>query len=130
MSGSMALRAAGAVHILIGLGFGGGSAWAVLHLLQNGELPMTPWGFRAMAGPAEALGRDVFAGLGWLLVGVCAIDIVAGIWLWQQRRRGLRLSLLTTLPQLALGLAFALPFQLASLPLRLLLAYAGRRDIR
>src|SRR5687767_246170 len=50
---SVAVRTAAAIQALIGLGFGGGATWTVVHLLQNGELPMTPWGFRSMAGPFE-----------------------------------------------------------------------------
>lgn len=129
-SAVVAARAAAVIQILIGLGFGGGALWAVLHLVQNGELPLTPWGFRAMAGPFEALGRDAFAVLGIALAVVCAADIVAGVWLWRLQRRGLRLSLVTALPQLLLGLGFALPFQLVSVPLRVLLALAGRRSLR
>lgn len=127
---SLAVRASAVIQILIGLGFGGGAAWTVLHLLQNGELPMTPWGFRSMAGPFEKLGDPTFAVLGGSLVGVCALDVVAGVWLWQGRRRGFRLGLLTAVPQIVLGLGFALPFQLVSVPLRILLAMAGRASLR
>ena len=129
-SAVLAARAAAVIQILIGLGFGGGSLWAVLHLVQNGDLPMTPWGFRAMAGPFEALGTQAFAALGITLAVVCAVDIVAGVWLWRLQRRGLRLGLVTALPQLALGLGFALPFQLVSVPLRVALGFAARRSLR
>lgn len=125
-----AARAAAVIQVLIGLGFGGGALWAALHLVQNGELPMTPWGFRAMAGPFEVLGNGVFVALCVTLAAVCAVDVAAGIWLWRLQRRAYRLGLFTALPQLLLGLGFALPFQLASLPLRLLLAFAGRRSLR
>jgi hypothetical protein len=127
---SVAVRTAAAIQALIGLGFGGGATWTVVHLLQNGELPMTPWGFRSMAGPFERLGEPTFAVLGGSLAAVCALDVVAGVWLWQQRRRGLRLGLLTAVPQIALGLGFALPIQLVSVPLRVGLALAGRGSLR
>ena len=126
----LAARAAAVIQILIGLGFGGGSLWTVLHLVQNGELPMTPWGFRSMAGPFEALGHQAFAVLGVTLAVVCAVDIAAGVWLWRLQRRGLRLGLVTALPQIALGLGFALPFQLVSVPLRVILSLAARRSLR
>ena len=129
-SAVLAARAAAVIQILIGLGFGGGALWTVLHLAQNGELPMTPWGFRSMAGPFEALGKDAFLALGISLAVVCAVDIAAGVWLWRLERRGLRLGLATALPQLALGLGFALPFQLVSVPLRVVLSLAGRRSLR
>jgi hypothetical protein len=126
----LAARAAAVIHVLIGLGFGPGALWTVLHLVQNGELPMTPWGFRSMAGPFEQLGQGTFAALGIAFAVVCAVDIAAGIWLWRLQRRGFRLGLLTALPQLVLGLGFALPFQLVSIPLRVVLALAARRSLR
>jgi hypothetical protein len=41
-------------------------------------------------------------------VGVCALDVVAGVWLWQGRQRGANLGLATTPLTLALGAGFAL----------------------
>jgi hypothetical protein len=129
-SAVLAARAAAVIHILIGLGFGGGALWTVLHLVQNGELPMTPWGFRSMAGPFERLGTEAFVALGVALAVVCAVDIAAGVWLWRLQCRGFRLGLVTALPQIALGLGFALPFQLVSVPLRVVLGLAARRSLR
>jgi len=128
--GVTSVRAAGALQILLSLAFGGGAAWTMLHLAQNGELPMTPWGFRSMAGPFEALGQPTFSVLGWALVAICALDVLAGIWLVQHRRRGFGLGLVTAVPQLALGLGFALPFLLVGVPIRVVLAIAGRRSLR
>ena len=124
------VRAAGVLEVLLSLAFGGGAAWTMLHLAQNGELPMTPWGFRSMAGPFEALGQQTFSILGWALVAICALDVLAGIWLVQRRRSGLGLGLVTALPQFALGLGFALPFLLVGVPIRVVLAVAGRRSLR
>ena len=126
----LAVRAAGWMQLALAAGFGGGAVWAVLDLAENGELPLTPWGFRAMAGPFEDLGVGVFSMLCWAFALVCAVDLLAGIWLLQGRRRGLRLGLITAVPQLLLGLGFALPFLLAGVPLRALLALAGRRTLR
>ena len=123
-------RLVAAFYVLYGLGFGIGTVWALIHHAQHGELPMTPWGFRALAGPAEQLGPSGFTALGAALAAVCALDVVAGIRLWQGRRDGLRLSLLTTVPATGLGLAFALPFLLLGVPIRLALAWAGRRSLR
>jgi len=124
------VRAAGVLEILVSLGFGGGATWTLLHLAQNGELPMTPWGFRSMAGPFEELGQQTFSVLGWALAAICALDVLAGIWLVQGRRRGFRLGLVTAVPQFALGLGFALPFLLVGIPIRVVLAIAGRRSLR
>jgi hypothetical protein len=127
---SIPLRAAGIAYVLLGLGFGIGGAIALDHLRRTGELPMTPWGFRALAGPFERLGVERFSQLGWALVGVCALDTLAGAWLWQGRRRGARLGLATTPAALVLGLGFALPFLLAGVPLRVALVLAGRGRLR
>lgn len=127
---SVAVRAAAASYLLLGTGFGVGAVVTLQHLARNGELPMTPWGFRSMSGPFESLGTEAFAALGWGLVGVCALDVVAGVWLWQGRRRGEWLGLATTAPALALGIGFALPFLLAGVPIRVALLLAGRRSLR
>ncbi len=127
---SRAARAAAVTFLVLGVGFGAGSVVTLAHLERNGELPMTPWGFRSMSGPFEALGPERFAALGWALVAVCALDAVAGVWLWQGRRRGLRLGLATTLPALGLGAGFALPFLLVGVPIRTALVLVGRRSLR
>ena len=79
---------------------------------------MTPWGFRAYAGPFERLGRRRFGLLGIALMAVSALDAVAGTWLAQGRRRGGLLGLALTPPATILGVGFALPFWLAPIPLR------------
>ena len=125
-----AARAAGVVYVALGLGFGLGAIWAVVHLQRTGELPLTPWGFRAMSGPFERLGTGWFSLLGLALAGVCAVDVVAGIRLWQGRRDGFVLGTATSLPALLLGAGFALPFLLLGIPIRAVLAVAGRPALR
>jgi len=125
-----AARVAGGMEVLLGLGFGIGSLWTVSHLASHGELPMTPFGFRSMSGPFEALGPERFAALGVTLAAVCAADVLAGVWLWQGRRRGLSLGLITAVPGFVLGLGFALPFLLLGIPLRLATALAARESLR
>jgi hypothetical protein len=129
--GSTAARGAAAMYVALGVGFGVGTVVTLWHLARTGELPMTPFGFRSLAGgPFERLGSERFAALGWSLVGVCALDVLAGIWLWQGRRRGLRLGLATTAPAIGLAIGFALPFLLVGAPIRILLVLAGRRHLR
>jgi hypothetical protein len=114
------------MYLALGAGFGIGSAVTLMLLARDGELPMTPWGFRSMSGPFEDLGSTWFQVLGWALVGVCALDAVAGVWLWQGRRRGADLGLATTVPALVLGAGFALPFLLVGVPIRVGLVVAAR----
>lgn len=128
---SAVIRAAGVTNVALGLGFGIGSAVTLAHLVRHGELPMTPWGFRSMSGgPFEQLGPGAFTALGSALVGVCALQVVAGAWLWQGRRRGAWLSLAATPLALGLGAGFALPFLLAGAPISAALVLASRRGLR
>src|SRR6478735_538848 len=123
-----AIRAAGATYVALGMGFGVGTAVTLYLYARDGELPMTPWGFRSLAGgPFDQLTPEQFAALGWVLVGVCAADVVAGTWLWHGRRRGAILALATSPVALALGVGFALPFLLAGVPIGAALVLAGRR---
>ncbi|HEX2626106.1 MAG TPA: hypothetical protein VHL56_04305 [Candidatus Limnocylindrales bacterium] len=126
----LATRLAGAGYALLGAGFGIGALWATLHLRRTGELPMTPWGFRALSGPFERLGTDAFSALGIGLVVMSVLNVVAGALLWRGDRRGLRLSLATFVPTMGLGAGFALPFLLIGLPISVALAVAGRRTQR
>jgi hypothetical protein len=129
--GSGAIRAAAVTYVALGLGFGIGAAITLDHYAREGELPMTPFGFRSLAGgPFEGLSQEQFAALGWALVGVCALDVVAGIWLWKGRRRGAALGLATTPVALGLGAGFALPFLIIGVPIRAALVMAGRRSLR
>ena len=129
-SGSAAIRAAAIMYLALGLGFGIGATITLDHYAREGELPMTPFGFRSLAGgPFEGLTPEQFTALGWLLVGVCALDVVAGMWLWQGRRRGAALGLATSPFALVLGAGFALPFLLIGVPVRAALVLAGRRTL-
>lgn len=119
-----------AILFIADAGFGITMPVTLAHLARTGELPLSPWGFRAFSGPFELLGPDAFTGLGWALVAVCAADVLAGIWLWQGKRRGVRLGVATTPLALAFGLGFALPFLLLLAPVRAGLIFAGWRRLR
>ena len=123
-------RAAAIVSIVVGAGFGIGSAVTLTHLEREGELPMTPFGFRSMSGPFEGISTSAFQALGWTLVAACTLDVVAGVWLWRGRRRGGLLSLATAPVEIVLGVGFALPFLLLGVPIRTVLVLAGRRGLR
>ena len=128
---SPAIRAGAVLCVGLGIGFGAGAVVTLAALARDGELPMTPWGFRSMAGgPFEQLGSGGFTALGSALVGVCALQVVAGAWLWQGRRRGAQLALATTPLAFGLGAGFALPFLLVGEPVIAALIMAGRRSLR
>ena len=72
----------------------------------------------------------LFTPTGWLFVGVCAAEALAGLWLWRGERRGASVGLATSPLAVALGVGFALPFYLISIPIRLGLLALGRRTLR
>jgi hypothetical protein len=123
-------RAASVLYVLLGAGFGGGSAVTLALLARNGELPMTPWGFRSLEGPLTSGGDGATFAFGAALVVVCAADVVTGAGLWGGRRWAGRLGLATTPFAFALGLGFALPFLLIGVPLRVALLAAAWRRLR
>jgi len=128
---SVAIRAAAVLYLALGIGFGLGSAVTLDHLRREHELPMTPFGFRSLAGgPFERLTREQFGALGWGLVGACALDAVAGALLWRGRRGGGLLGLATTPVALIMAWGFALPFLLVGVPVRVALVLAGWRSLR
>ena len=126
-SATAAERAAAVVLVAIGLGFGLPTPFVIDHLRRTGELPMTPFGFRAMSGPFERLGPDAFTALLVAFAAVCATDVAAGALTWNGDRRGPRLAALATPPGVILAAGFALPFYLASVPLWSALLLSARR---
>lgn len=124
------IRAAAVVYFALALGFGIGAAVTLDHFSREHELPMTPWGFRSLAGgPFESLSPGTFTALGWSLVAVCAVQVVAAVWLWQGRRGGATLALISSPVSLVLGVGFALPFLLAGIPIGVALVLAGWRRL-
>jgi hypothetical protein len=120
-------RAAAVVLAATGLGFGVPTPVVLDHLRRTGELPMTPFGFRAMSGPFERLAPEAFSALLVALGVVCAADVAAGVLVWRGDPRGRRLAALATPPGIVLGLGFALPFYLAAIPVWSALLLVGRR---
>jgi hypothetical protein len=128
----MARRIAAILYVLPGLG------WAISVLLilayhdRRGELPMTPFGWRLLGSTAPGMSPDRLTpsggALAWVLIAVSAVDVVTGRWLWQGRRRGSVAGLATTPLSFGLGLMFQLPFLLAVLPVRAVLAVAHLRS--
>ena len=95
-------------------------------LAENGNLP-TMFGFRALGGPFEELGRSGFMVAGGLLVLVSWIDVLASVLMWRGKRKGALLGLATDPIALVLGWGFALPLLLIGVPLRAIAAMAALR---
>ena len=115
------VRAAALSYILPAIGFGIPTPFVLRYLARNGELPMTPFGFRSHSGPFEALGRDRFIGLGAMLMVSCLIDALAGAWLWRGRRRAAIIGISATPLTLLMAYGFAFPFLFLAIPVRLVL---------
>jgi hypothetical protein len=128
------VRVASLLYVVPGIGFAISVPLVLAYDALRGELPMTPFGWRLMGGPFEQIGTERLTPLGWglalALVGTAIIDVVAGLWLRQGRRRGGRLALATTPISLGLGIAFVVPFLLVVPPLRAILVVAGWRRLR
>src|SRR4029079_7894728 len=125
-----ATRAAGVVYVATGIGFGVGSAVSLVYLARNGELPMTPFGFRSLSGPFEGLGTVWLSVIGWVFVGVCAVETLAGWKVWKGQPLAAPLGIWPPPLAVMFGLGFDLPFYLASIPVRLVLLALGRRAPR
>ena len=128
------IRAASILYVVPGVGLAVSVAAILAYDAARGELPMTPFGWRLMGGPYEQIGTDTLTPFGRVLAGtliaVSILDVVAGIWLSQGRRRGAMLALVNAPISFALGVAFVVPFLLIVPPIRALLAMAGWRSLR
>lgn len=123
----MSGRVAAFLYTFLGLAFGASVPLVLRSFAENGYLPMT-FGFRSLAGPFEQLGADAFIALGWLLVVVSLVDVVAGLLLWRGRRLGAWLGFATDPIAFGLGLGFDLPLLLIGVPARaVLVVLAWRR---
>src|SRR5262245_17656307 len=129
-AGSGIAKGAALAYILPALGFGIPTPFVLRHLAQTGELPMTPFGFRAHSGPFEQYGHAAFMVLGAVLIASFAIDAAAGVRLWRRRRWGALLGLAATPLTLVMTYGFAFPFLLAAIPIRLLLTAGAWPKLR
>jgi hypothetical protein len=126
----LSARLASAVYVLLGLGFGVGAAVTLVLFARDGELPMTPWGFRSLEGPFSRIGDTETVVLGAGLIALCGVDAATGAGLWRGRRWAGRLGVATTPVALVFGAGFALPFLLVGIPLRLALLGASWGRLR
>ena len=127
-------RLASVLYVVPGLGFALATAAILLYDARRHELPMTPFGWRLLGGPYEQIGTDTLTGLGralgTALIVVSVVDLVAGVWLRQGRRRGAMLGVATTPISLLLGTLFVVPALWIIPPVRAVLAIAGWRRLR
>ena len=127
----MARRIAAVLYFVPGLGFVIGTLLVLVYQERHGELPMTPFGWRLMGSTVPGMGEDRLTptgmALAWVLIGVCAVDVAIGRWLWQDRRRGRLIGLATAPVSFGLALLFQLPFLIVVAPLRAGLLIADSR---
>ena len=127
-------RLASILYVVPGLGFAVATAAILLYDARRHELPMTPFGWRLLGGPYEQIGTDTLTGLGRALgialIVTSVLDLAAGVWLRQGRRRGAMLGVATTPISLLLGTLFVVPALWIIPPVRAVLAIAGWRRLR
>ena len=114
-------KAASLSYVLPALAFGIPTPFVMAYLARNGELPMTPFGFRAHDGPFAQAGQDAFMAAGAVLIISAAIDTIAGALVWRGAARGAVLGLAATPLTLAMTIGFAFPLLFVAIPVRLAL---------
>lgn len=85
-------RVASVLYVFLGLAFGLSTPVVLAFLAENGYLPLM-FGFRALGGPFDGLGRGAFVLAAWMLVAVSLLDVIAGVLLWRGCRGGAILGL-------------------------------------
>ena len=131
MTDLIAVRGAAVLFWLIAAGFGFFAFPAAAHLLQQRELPMTMFGFRAYGGGwFERFSPETFAILLGVFVGICAVEVFAGWLLWTGSRAGGILTLLLLPVEIVFWSGFAVPIPPVVAVLRLVLLAVGWGAIR
>jgi hypothetical protein len=104
----MAMRTAGALSAVLGLGFGLPGVAGAVHLAREDEV-WTFMGFPTYGGgPFESAGLESSPALIGGFVAVCAAEVGLGVALWRGRGRAASFALLPF--ELVYWVGFALPF--------------------
>ena len=126
-----ALRGAAVLFWLIAAGFGVSAFPVAAHLLQQRELPMTMFGFRAYGGGwFERFSPETFAILLGVFVGICAVEAFAGWLLWNGSRTGGILTLALLPLEIVFWSGFAIPIPPVAAVIRLGLLAVGWSALR
>jgi hypothetical protein len=127
----IAVRGAAVLFWLIAAGFGLFAFPVAAHLLQQRELPMTTFGFRAYGGGwFERFSPETFAILLGVFVGICAVEAFAGWLLWTGSRAGGILALLLLPVEIVFWTGFAVPIPPVVAVIRLVLLALGWSALR
>jgi len=126
-----AIRGAAVLLWIVAAGFGLAAFPVATHLVQQRELPMTMFGFRAYGGGwIERFSPETFAILLGLFVGVCAVEAFAGWLLWTGSRAGGILTLVLLPLETMFWSGFALPIPPIAAAMRLVLLAVGWSALR
>jgi hypothetical protein len=127
-------RVVAVVYAVPGIGWLVATLAVLVYHQDQGELPISPFGWRLLGSSYPEIGTDRLTPLGWalawLLIGVSIVDVLIGRWLWQGRRRGAVLALVMAPVSFALGWLFALPYLIVMAPLRAIAVVFAWRDLR
>ena len=102
--------AAGALSVLLGLGFGIPCVFGIAHFARTAEVWML-MGFPTYGhGPFERIGVHTSISLLLLFLAVCLAEIVLGVMLWSARPSAPTLTYVLLPVELIFWIGFALPF--------------------
>jgi hypothetical protein len=84
---TVAVRIAAVLFWVVPIGIALFAVPIAIRLLPGGELPQM-FGFTAFGGPFERFGTERLAALLVAFALVCALEALAGLWLWNGQRAG------------------------------------------
>ena len=110
MSSPLTLQISAALTMFVAAGFGLPIPWVALHLARNDELPTFMGLFPMYGGPIFGrVSQGTFTLALACFAAVCAVDLVAGCWLWSGSRDAAMLTIALLPVDVLFWYVFALP---------------------
>ena len=127
---SSAITTASILFLVFGLGILVVNVFVIAFMIQNRTFPIV-FGIPLMGSSfTERLGMDFMIVASLLFQVACALEILAGYWLWKSDKRGGRLGLMLLPVGLLFWVLFQLPLPLIVGPLRVIALAVGWKTLR